>query len=123
MSRFVAMLVAAVVSAGCVTWRPMADTERYVTAARPDRVRLDLVNGRQVEVQSPSVVGDRIVGEHRTAAGMSRVAIQTRNVSSVRDWQIDPVRTTALASALTVVGILVVASLDASRSSALNVRF
>ncbi len=123
MSRFVAMLVAAVVSAGCVTWRPMADTERYVTAARPDRVRLDLVNGRQVEVQSPSVVGDRIVGEHRTAAGMSRVAIQTRNVSSVRDWQIDPVRTTALASALTVVGILVVASLDASKSSALNVRF
>ncbi len=121
--RFVAMLLAAVLSAGCVTWRPMADTERYVTAAQPDRVRLDLINGRQVEVQSPSVVGDRIVGSHRTAAGVSRVAIQTRNVSTVRDWQIDPVKTTFLASALTVAGILVVATLDGSHASGLKVRF
>ncbi len=118
----VAMLLAVVFSAGCVAWHPVADSERYVTAQRPDRVRLDLVNGRQVDVESPAVAGDRIVGLHKTATGMSRVAVQTRNVRTVERWQIDPSGTSLLVSALAVTSIVVIAAVDASHARALKVR-
>ena len=129
----VALLVAAVMSSGCATWRiahesPPQAIARYPDHVRvtvngpvqlqlfaPDRATIQLQGGDQVELYTPTVEGSRFVDGSRFVGYMrqgdptSRVAIPVSAVSFAEVRRVDVVRTVALVGIVGVpAGLLIV---------------
>lgn len=101
--RSVALILATVLSSGCMTWRPVTGREAYLTARRPEHVRAALVSGATVDLYGPSTVGDQLVGYHRKGVEASRVSIPTSEVKRIDVRRVDGPRTAALIVATSVV--------------------
>jgi len=109
--RSIALILAALLSTGCVTWRPVMGRESYVTAKRPEHVRAVLASGATVDLYSPTADAGRLLGYQRKGVEASRVSIPTREVARVEVREVDGKRTMALAvTGTVVVGIVALAA-------------
>ena len=108
--RTVALILTAISTAGCMTWRPAANDASYVTAQQPGRVRATLVNGDRVVVAHPEIVGSQLLGYSGTVPHTTHVAIPMKQVKSIEVPQLAPGRTLLLI----VVVALVVGAASAS---------
>jgi hypothetical protein len=86
------IVVAALLMAGCVKWRVATPTPDGV--ARSREARLTLKSGTTVQVTSPSVQGDSLVGFARFSS--ARVAYAVKDVAMVEVSKSDAAMTTML---------------------------
>ncbi|HUP18914.1 MAG TPA: hypothetical protein VM778_03050 [Gemmatimonadota bacterium] len=74
--------------AGCMTWKAGEGGTEAVLAGRPDKVRVLLANGNQVELDSPVLSGDSLLGlssGRRMAVALERVrGVEVRRFSVAR---------------------------------------
>ena len=82
-----------------------------IEATQPDRVRVTMPDGTQVELENPSVEGDGLMGVHRMRDG-DRLIRSTRSVPLVDILQLE-VRRYDLARSAGVSGLVVVGLLGA----------
>ena len=121
--RTLASFLAAVLASGCMTWKPDLRRSDALLAQRPAETRLTLEHGTKVDVQAPEILGDYVFGFKRFGDQHSRIAVPVSGVRTVERKAFDPIKTTFLAGALTVAGILLVGTSQAMHARALNVRF
>ena len=117
LSRFLSLILAALLASGCSTWRLQEGPPTTVleSAEKPPSVRLVLTDGQKIDVNQAVVLGDSIVGEAPRLRGTGevlppkrRVAVPVSDVRSVERRREHP-GATLLAVAF-VVGFAVVAS-------------
>lgn len=134
--RTVALLLACLVSGGCVTWRTAHEFPDQVIARSPDHVRVQvngpvqlqlftpdratvqLQGGDQLELYTPTVEGSRFVDGSRFVGYMrqgdptSRVAIPVSAVSFVEVQRVNALRTGAAVSIGVTAAVLLVIALS-----------
>jgi hypothetical protein len=113
--RSVALLLAAVLSAGCTAWRPTTAGSEALMARHPREVRVSLERGGRVVLYAPAVAGDSLVGYREYGVNGSRIAIPLRDVTLTEVWRVNVVNTVALAGAVTF-GMVLLAGLAEFRS-------
>jgi len=119
--RCLASFLAAVLSSGCMTWRPALTRSDSLLAQKPAELRLSLAEGRQVDIHAP-VLQDGYVLGYRQWGDARRVAIPAYVVKSSQQRVFDPLGTIVLAAAATATGIIFVAASQAARAPGLKVR-
>ncbi len=82
-----------------------------IEATQPDRVRVTMPDGTQVELENPAVEGDELMGVHRMRDG-DRLIRSTHSVPLVEILQLE-VRRYDLARSAGVSGLVVVGLLGA----------
>lgn len=120
--RSAALFLATIVASGCMTWRPALSRSDQLIAQRPAEVRFSLEHGSQVDVYGPTVLGDYVFGQKGPGTDARRIAIPMSGVRSVERRAFNPVRTAALAGALTITGIVFVAVMQAAHAPAVKIR-
>ena len=97
----------------CTSWHSVAipSPAEFIEAEQPDRVRVTMPDGTQVELENPSVEGDELMGVHRMRDG-DRLIRSTRSVPLVEILQLE-VRRYDLARSAGVSGLVVVGLLGA----------
>jgi len=90
--------------AGCYSWGPARDaTGATLRTSLPPELRIVVAGWpAPVVLQTPQVVGDSLVGVHRSATGRTRVAVPLASVTSVQTYRLSGGRTAGL-----VVGFVV----------------
>ncbi len=121
--RTLAGFLAAVLASGCMTWKPEMKRSDALLAQHPTQTRLVLEHGTQVDVQTPTVLGDYVFGYKRLGDQSSRVAVPVNSVRTVERKAFDPIKTTLLAGAATVAGIVLVGTVQAMHAQGLKIRF
>jgi len=101
--RTVALILTAISTAGCMTWRPAANDASYVTAQQPGRVRATLANGNRIDVFGAAVVDSQLVGITGTVGHSARVAIPVKQVVAIEVLRLDVARTLLLAGVVYLV--------------------
>ena len=101
--RTIALLLAAISTAGCMRWQPAATDASYVTAQKPGRVRATLANGDRVDVFGAAVVDSQLVGDSGAVRHSARVAIPVRQVKSIEVLQLAPGRTLLLVAVVALI--------------------
>ena len=112
-SRAVLLLFLVLYLTACYTWQGVATTSPVgvIEATQPERVRVTMPDGTQVELENPSVEGDELMGVHRMRDG-DRLIRSTRSVPLVEIIQLE-VRRYDLARSAGVSGLVVVGLLGA----------
>ncbi len=98
--RSVALILATILSTGCVTWRPLPSGQSYLTAKLPTHVRATLAGGQVVDLYSPAVVGNDLTGYRQAGVASSRVVIPMQGVQRVETLQSNDGATIALVAVL-----------------------
>jgi hypothetical protein len=119
--RSVALLLIAIASAGCMTWRPAIARPAALIAQRPEQVRVSLERGGRVVLYAPTVAGEELLGYRRPGNERSRIAIPLRDIALIEVKGVDARRTAVLAGAATFTGIVIVGAAE-WRSSSVTVR-
>ncbi len=101
--RPVALVLATILTVGCMTWRPVMGRD-YVTAKRPDMIRVTKFGGKTVTLFSPTSVGNQLVGYRQEDVEASRVLIPMRQVSRIEVRTVDGRRTGRFLGTVAVVG-------------------
>ena len=103
--------------AGCTSWKdPGYTVEQVVNIERPYELRARLSDGSQIEIKSPRLESDSLIGagpNDPETGRMTRVAIPLTDVVSVEVKRSDGVKTAALAvgtGILVIGGIALIAS-------------
>jgi hypothetical protein len=109
--RSVALILATIFSAGCVTWRTLPTPQGYLTAQRPSRARVYLTAGQQMNLYSPAVVGSDLIAYRQKGVDSSRVVIPLRDVRRVDVREANEEGTGWLIVAGVVVGVVAYAAL------------
>lgn len=87
-------LVYLLLSAACSTWQPVTQPVPELAAQhRGAAVRLSLSDGSRVEMNSPTVSGDSVVGT-RPGGPQARIAVPLGDILLVERSQIDGGKTT-----------------------------
>lgn len=107
--RSVALILAAILSTGCMTWRPLAAPQMAIPVEHPARVRATLEGGQVIELYSPTVLGNDLIAWRQKGVDSSRVVIPMRSVQSVVARQVDGKATGWLIAGVVAVGVLAVA--------------
>ncbi len=104
----------------CATWqRQEVSPQRVIAEERPDKVRVTLTDGSQVELADPVVVGDTLRGLEMRAEWVNGLTRRESSVSGLELRKTDALLTTALITgiAVAVAGVtaaVVYSSLDMS---------
>lgn len=113
--RSVALLLAAILSSGCVTWQSGIGRPDALIYQRPKQVRVALEQGGRVVLNAPWVVRDSLVGYRWPGIASSRLAFPLRDVKRVEVERLDVARTSVLAIALSAtVAVFVVGAAQMS---------
>ena len=107
--------------AGCTSWKdPGYTVEEVVSIERPYELRARLSNGAQIELKSPRLESDSLIGvgpKDPQTGRMTRISIPLTDVVSVEVKSSDGVKTAALVvgtGALVIGGIALIASASES---------
>jgi hypothetical protein len=107
--RLIACILLPSYLVACTTWKTQEASPQQVIAEEPDKVRVTLTDGSQVEVFQPVVSGDTLRGfdsEDRTSRGATQgdeVSIPLADVSTVETRGTDALLTTAFVFGTVVV--------------------
>ena len=113
--RGIALILATILTSGCMTWRPVVGPQSYLTAERPSHVRASLAGGQIVELYNPTVVANDLVGFQQKGVDSTRISIPMQIVRVVEVWQKDDGATTTLTLVLAgVAGLVVFGAVAAS---------
>lgn len=93
--RGAAILTLVLVAHGCMTWKQGSGGSRETLAENPKKVRITLSDGRRVELNSPVLQGDSLVGSRSRV----RVAVPLDDVRSVEVRRVSVARTVLLTGA------------------------
>jgi len=104
--RFIACILLPAYLAACSTWTTQeASPQQVLQDEQPDKVRVTLTDGSQVEVYEPAVSGDTLIGLREG----QQVSIPLASVTQLELREGDTVKSIALATGIVVgVGALVV---------------
>ena len=105
--RTVALLLATLSPAACMSWQPVMAPQAYVTARRPDHVRAVFSGGSSIDLYAPAIVGDQLTGRRFEGNEASRISIPMERVKGVEVLKPDGHRTALLVGTVAVVGLLV----------------
>jgi hypothetical protein len=110
--RSLALLVAGVMSSGCMTWRFMYESPGQVIARHPGHVMVSLYGGSQLDLYSPAVNGNELVGYRRLGWEASLISVPMREVRDVKVRCVDAGRTATLVASVgaTVAFLAIIAS-------------
>jgi len=103
----VALILAAILSTGCVTWRPLPSGQSWLTAKLPAHVRATFPSGQVVDLYSPAIVEKDLIGYRQAGVASSRIAIPIQGVQRVETLQSNHGATIALVAVLVVGGVFV----------------
>ena len=97
-SAIATLLVAAmIVSPGCSSWKALRSSpETQQVTPMPDHVHVLLADGHWIEVFSPRVEGDSLVGMCPAGLGRDHCAVAVRDVLSIESKQFSAGRTLLL---------------------------
>ena len=109
--RSVALILAAILSTGCMTWRPLAAPQMAIPVEHPARVRATLEGGQVIELYSPTVLGNDLIAWRQKGVDSSRVVIPMRSVQSVETRQSNDGGTIALVAVVALGGLVVAAAI------------
>ena len=99
-------LCALMATGGCTRWQVQsAPAVAAIEEVGDRRARLTLVNGEQVRIAAPRVVGDSVVGYEAPRESGSRRAVATAEVRRVEIQELDGGKTVG-AAALAIGGVL-----------------
>jgi len=97
------LVVAMIVSPGCSSWKALRSSpEAHEVAPMPKHVHVLLANGRWIEVFSPRVEGDSLVGMCPSDSGRTRCAFAVRDLLSIESKQFSAGRTLLLVGGVLV---------------------
>ncbi|MGA2382756.1 MAG: hypothetical protein ABSG61_04905 [Gemmatimonadales bacterium] len=102
----VALLLAAILC-GCASWQPVLGPQSYLAAERPSHVRAFLSDGQALDLYSPKVVVNDLVGFRQKGVDSTRISIPMQYVRRVEVWRNDEVRTGTLILVVTGAAALV----------------
>ncbi|MGD0992161.1 MAG: hypothetical protein ABR998_06800 [Gemmatimonadales bacterium] len=105
--RSVALLLATILTSGCVTWRPVPSGQSWLTAKLPAHVRATLASGQVVDLYSPAVVEKDLIGYRQADVASSRVVLPMQGVQRVETLQSNHGATIALVAVLALGGLVV----------------
>jgi len=101
--RSVALLLAAILSAGCVSWQSGTAGPYYALIDQhPEKARVSLEHGGRMVLHAPTFAGDSLVGYRRPGVEASRIAIPLRDVTRIEVKRVDASRTALLAGAVSI---------------------
>ncbi len=109
--RAIAVLLAAIVPSACMTWQAVQPHAGYVSAIRPDQVRITRTDGRTERVRHPAIAGDSLTGWRLSGGDSLRVTIPTNQVKSIEVRRTSAGRTVLLAAGVSFVALVAVAAL------------
>ena len=109
--RGIALILAVILSTGCVTWRTLPSPQIQLRAQRPSRAHVFLVGGQEMKLYSPAVVENDLIAYRQKGVDSSRVVIPLRDVSRVDVRQANEEGTGWLVVAGVVVGVVAYAFL------------
>ena len=105
----------------CTSWKPVKEpVAATLEANRPAEVRIDLVDGTQIEVGSPRIVSDSLEGlvrEGKHGDDVERVRYPLAQIASISTHHTDGWKTAGLVAGIAL-GIILVAGIAAAASGA-----
>ncbi len=98
------LIAVIIVSPGCSSWKALRSSpETQHVPPMPNHVHVLLADGRKIEVFSPHVVGDSLVGMCPAGPGRDHCSFAVRDVLSIESKQFSAVRTVLLIGGIVVV--------------------
>ncbi len=104
--ELLAVLAAAIVAAGCTTWKQNPSPREGVAGAKSGEIHLNLVDGSMVRLVNASVVADSVVGISPVTG--ARVALPLASVASSETKGVSGGRTALLGGGV-LLGVAAVA--------------
>jgi hypothetical protein len=104
--RLSALVLLALYSSGCMSWRsePVSPAQ-LIAGQKPDVVRITRTDSSRVVIRSPSVQGDTLYGQLDSAQSgnpAARVGIPLAEVGEIATRRSDPTKTTLLGVGIAV---------------------
>ena len=89
MFRSIAVVLLAVWTCGCMTWRTQSEPLRTVLESTPSSVRINTPQGNEIVLTNPQLMNDSVIGFQ----GSMRMAIATQGITTVQTRSLSVVRT------------------------------